>query len=317
MSTMVLALLLATAPVVKADGLEQQLVSAERPQRLAALEAVARLPKTPKELIEPLFEFGRLEASNAFTPPARRRQAGEPLKKIPHTGQEVILPRIKANPQLALNRRVVLCGSVVVSDVWPTPFPEEHYYSLFYRDLTATAEEGQTAHIVLSRELGQALVERLLRIQEDEGFLAQAAVRLQVTLPEVAYRGPEDWDRLVVLDWQHLNDAGDGWQPWVLAGLGRLPAVLAQGGRDVVEPLLARLIEPEDPAAVSYEGLLRTLYLKALVDLDQRELRTARQRFSRLTRSKSAGLSATWVKRTRDALFRRPARRDEIDAPVE
>jgi hypothetical protein len=148
---------------------------------------------------------------------------GEPKHRdsIPLLGDETSLLEPKASPQKFVNRPIIICGLVSISDYYNYGYEDAKptHFSLSFHEVTANKQLGEYAHLYLDRKKGGPLVDVITR-REKSWPHNPWVMRVKVLIDPKFTRTFSDAQELYTLtDWQFLGD--DGWTPWYSEVVGQ------------------------------------------------------------------------------------------------
>lgn len=140
---------------------------------------------------------------------------------VPHQKDETSLVRIKADPTKFLNKEVVICGGISVSDLYFGSYREakETHFCFEFTEVGATFNDVRrdTCYLYLSKEAGEAIVDALLtKAESNKGNNLKSLARVKVYLSKSRYAADESWDYLEVIDVQFCEKDIKSWMPWIL-----------------------------------------------------------------------------------------------------
>ncbi len=276
----------ADAPGADLQPIIAGLKSSDRVERNKAITQIRAMDKVPPAVAEPLVGYVKLELENLVVPP----DMGDSKKaeKIPLTGEEVSLTRIKANPKQYIDREFIMCGGISISDYYNfgyTNAADTHYsLDLLLVDKKAITTRDPNGHVYLSKDLGGKLAEAATKSQE-MGF---SGLLMRVKCTIYSFRCGSDEsnadDSIEVLDWQSVNKEGTGWNPWVLESIAVGFALLGKIGAPVVPTLLDVVTSEQEFQGKQADGILRYLSITTLGSMSKANRDTASARL--ITRSK-------------------------------
>ncbi len=152
---------------------------------------------------------------------ANRTTQDEMLKaKILHTDDETSLIRIKANPETAIGKLVVICGYITLSDYYNFSYDkaQDSHYSISFTELGETsADRGKTAHAYFKKAEGREIIERFVLAAEKANVKTTVVVvRLAVTLIPSIYKEDKQWDMFEIIDIQEFDYTSNNWSHWIV-----------------------------------------------------------------------------------------------------
>ncbi len=168
----------------------------------------------------------------------------KPPDKLPSTGSEVPLIRVKASPRDYIDERFPIVGHAKISDYynWGYRTAQATHYSIQFVD----AHGGRTiAHLYLKRGIGDGLAEQLTRNVE-HGILA-TPIRAVVSLDSDRQPSADTWDMLEMHDVQFL-ESDNGWGLPLLAAAVNVRKQLHRYEKDAAPGLAASLVAADDTA---------------------------------------------------------------------
>lgn len=134
---------------------------------------------------------------------------------------ETTLLRVKADPERYTGRKLVLEGSIEVSDYYNFSFrgAEESFYSLQFRELNeGKLRIGEYGHLYLSKKggYGDGVIDQIIQMSEqDESVIARPiAVKVEVIIPEAIYAQDKQWNMFVLRDVQFYDQRKKEWKNW-------------------------------------------------------------------------------------------------------
>jgi hypothetical protein len=144
-------------------------------------------------------------------------------KKAPHKDDETSLIRIKAKPETAVGKSVIICGLVEISDYYNYSYrrSEDIYYSLKFYEVGETIGdyEGQNpVRLYFSKSIGSDALEIITKAYEQKkGTVTGKLLRAKITLVPERFNSDKQWDMFEVLDVQFFDMASEKWLPWMVA----------------------------------------------------------------------------------------------------
>ncbi len=138
-------------------------------------------------------------------------------KKVPHKDDETSLVRIKATPEKAVGKSVILCGTVEISDYYNYAYGEaqDSHYSLKFREIGEIFGDqyGDDAHFYFAKSLRTDSLEIITKANEQK---RKKLVRAEVMLVPTKFQSDKQWNMFEVIDFQFFDIASEKWLPWVV-----------------------------------------------------------------------------------------------------
>lgn len=123
---------------------------------------------------------------------------------------ETSIVRIKADPDLARDKIVVIAGYVTIDDYYSDAHPNQertHQSVRFVEFLEPTGDELEAAHLYLARDVFKRPMES---IRDAAAKKKCRIARVEVMLLD------DEWDMLEVLDIQLYDKVAKRWEPWLV-----------------------------------------------------------------------------------------------------
>ncbi len=242
----------------------EHLSATRRETRRYAIERLAAAESVPVEAIPELLSAARTELAAALEP-AAPSDKGNANGRIPSTGDDVSLDRVKAGAPDYIDKTFTLCGMIRVWDHYNYGYwdAEKTHYAFQFKPLKKADGHAATenAGLYLLRERGRRLAEQVVRLAERG--VEYTTVRVRATIVGNRHTSPEAWRYMELLDWQLWDPARGRWDAWVFAGFDMCFAAIKRAGHEAVDPLvdvIAAESKPPDPmGAAMSAAAIRTL----------------------------------------------------------
>jgi hypothetical protein len=303
------------------------LKSNERDKRFEAIHSVERLPAVPPPLVDPLVSFLHLEAEGALLPETHNKNRPlKPITKVPLTGEELSLARLKADPTKCIGETFVLCGGIQNDDYYNFGFSDavKTHYSFRFSPVTEDAKIlPSVAHVYVNRLLGQGLSETVTQTEEKGGA---SLVRLRCTIPKDRAEGNEEnaLSMIEAKEWQFVNIEKNEWRPWTFDGIRFGCRQLLRVGKPAVPALASIVLRDQEYQNQIIDTLLRLSAMDSLVqmpDLARDHVAEALKATPRRQRTELANEWADMLAKSLGIVEEReaepvPAKKAEIDPEI-
>lgn len=261
--------------------------------RAAAIDRLSAENTIPAEAVQPVLDMAAIELSG---PKPKPRNAGDPVN-IKFVGDEVPLPRIKADPNQFLDKQFWIAGAAEIDDYFNYGYMEagDKFYSVNVRPVKQDGSYlSDGCHVYVNRSSGKALSDRLVKAAEDEKGLL---VRFKVTLNRRRFEGADSWDLLEASEWQFYDWSINDWQRKpsdAAAALGACRVVLVKAGKSAVPGLVGSIASSESEA-------MRKFILGTIEQMDSDTVIAMRDQL--LSTSRKLDKAAPGFERINEALF--------------
>jgi len=277
-------------------------------KRCSAAESMSRFAEIPESAVPGIVSYVKLEIEQAMLPEAGAKRTGESTKTLPVVGDEVSLPRIKANPDQYTDRPFVITGGIKVSNYYNFWFGNmaSDYFSF---DLTPVAADGQveseSVPVYVSRFLGAVLAERVTRVEERSRDTI-TAVRLRCVIRSERLQGDVSnvLHAIEATDWQVPASDWKSWMPWTFESIGVGCALMLKTGHSSAQKhLLDLILDEQEFQSPKADTLLKGLAIQAMLRLPAKDRSFAVKQIPiRAKRTKSA-VAKAWARRAQSSLL--------------
>jgi hypothetical protein len=246
--------------------------------RSAAIDRLRAEKTIPAKAVQPVLDMVAIELSRPkpVQPEPKPRNPNDPVN-IKFVGDEVPLPRIKANPDQFLDRQFWIAGAAKIDDYFNYGYSDTdaQFYSVSVRPVKQDGSYlSDDCYVYVSRSSGKAFSDQLVKAAEDEKVML---VRFKVTLNRRRFEGADTWNLLEASEWQFYDWSNNDWERkpsdptaatlnacrvvLVTAGKAAAPALVESIASSESEPMRKFIVETIDEmdnkAVIAVRGQLR------------------------------------------------------------
>ena len=253
------------------------LTSADRMKRHEAAVSLAQMPKVPEDALEAIAGYLKLEVMQAMVPDKRAdKEGGKPMARLPMVGDEITLPRIKADPAAYVDSVFVLGGAIEMSDSYSWGFVDakNEYYSFRLSVATKNGDFGDSATLYMRRFDGAALAEKIARAQErQDGAVLAIRLRCLIRRERLDHDLSAATNSIEIVDWQMLDDEGKTWTPWTFEAVGLGYMLMSKVGKAATSTCLAIVLDEQEFQNPKADALLKGTAISHLLKLPIKDQR--------------------------------------------
>jgi hypothetical protein len=278
-----------------------RLVSSDRMVRHKAAEALLKLPGVPESALPNIIQYLKLEVAQAMVPDTRPvRGEVETIDRLPVTGDELSLARLKAGGDQYVEKPFILTGAIRIDDYYNFGFrsAQDTHYSFRLEMAAKNGELDGSVPIYMSRFRGSALAEQITREQERVPN-SMLAIRLECVVHRNRIQGDISniTNTIEATDWQVLAEGNKSWMPWTFEAIGLGYSLMSKVGKASMMPCVDMITSDQEFQGEKADTMLKGNAIGYMLGLPAKDRTLIFRRLSLRAKKVKGKAAKEWTRR--------------------